>query len=104
MAVAVVWFQTYRVDPYSPVKITNNRVRLENGPNWEVFGSDVTTVSPNGIFRVRPVAPDSSLTLGGGCSGSFAKESRIDPICKKTARTVRKFDPTEQSGCFFVLG
>ncbi|PKI75966.1 hypothetical protein CRG98_003624 [Punica granatum] len=32
------------------------------------------------------------------------KESRIDPIYKKTARTVRKFNPTGQSGYFFVLG
>ncbi|OWM72551.1 hypothetical protein CDL15_Pgr005020 [Punica granatum] len=51
VAVVVVWFQTYRVDPYSPAKITENRVRLENKPNWAVFGSDVTTVSPDGILR-----------------------------------------------------
>ncbi|OWM66808.1 hypothetical protein CDL15_Pgr012400 [Punica granatum] len=51
VAMVVIWFQTYRVDLYSPVKITENRVRLENRPNRAVFGSDVTTVSPDGILR-----------------------------------------------------
>ncbi|PKI75870.1 hypothetical protein CRG98_003785 [Punica granatum] len=50
-AVVVVWFQTYRVDPYSPAKITEKRVRLENRPDWAVFGSEVNTVSPDGILR-----------------------------------------------------
>ncbi|PKI49667.1 hypothetical protein CRG98_029912 [Punica granatum] len=62
VAIVVVWFQTYRVDPYdpakitenrvdlySPAKITENRVRLEKRPDWAVFESDVTTVSFNGI-------------------------------------------------------
>ncbi|PKI47437.1 hypothetical protein CRG98_032178 [Punica granatum] len=51
VAVVVVWFHTYRVDPYSLTKIIENRVRLENRPDWAVFGSDVTTVSPDGILR-----------------------------------------------------
>ncbi|PKI44998.1 hypothetical protein CRG98_034605 [Punica granatum] len=51
VAVVVVWFQTYRVDLYSPAKFTENRVLLENKPDWAVFGSDVTTVSPDGILR-----------------------------------------------------
>ncbi|OWM75367.1 hypothetical protein CDL15_Pgr021083 [Punica granatum] len=50
VAVVVVWLQTYRVDPYSPANITENRVRLENRPDWAVFGSDVTTVSPDEIL------------------------------------------------------
>ncbi|OWM77481.1 hypothetical protein CDL15_Pgr016878 [Punica granatum] len=51
VVVVVVWFQTYRVDPYSPAKIMENRVRLENRPDWAVFESDVTMVSPNGVLR-----------------------------------------------------
>ncbi|PKI56498.1 hypothetical protein CRG98_023136 [Punica granatum] len=49
--VVVVWSHICRVDPYSPAKITENRVRLENRPDWAVFGSDVTPVSPDGILR-----------------------------------------------------
>ncbi|OWM77124.1 hypothetical protein CDL15_Pgr013215 [Punica granatum] len=50
VAMMVVWSQTYQVDPYSPAKITKSKVRLENKPDWAVFGSNVTTVSPNGIL------------------------------------------------------
>ncbi|OWM91609.1 hypothetical protein CDL15_Pgr022358 [Punica granatum] len=57
MQVVVVWFQTYRVDPYSPAKITENRVRLENRPDWAVFGSDFTTVSPDGIVMQGQCLP-----------------------------------------------
>ncbi|PKI40628.1 hypothetical protein CRG98_038977 [Punica granatum] len=51
VAVVVVWFQSCRVDPYSPAKITKNIVRLGNRPDWAVFGFDVTTVAPDGILR-----------------------------------------------------
>ncbi|PKI49537.1 hypothetical protein CRG98_030074 [Punica granatum] len=50
VTVVVVWFRTCRVDPYSPAKITKNRVGLENRPDWAIFGSDVTTVSLDGIL------------------------------------------------------
>ncbi|PKI48261.1 hypothetical protein CRG98_031344 [Punica granatum] len=83
VAMVVVWFQSYWVDPYSPTKITENKEHLGNRPDWAVFGSDVATESLDGVLM---------------------QESRIDPICKKIARTVRKFDPIGQSGCFFVVG
>ncbi|PKI64871.1 hypothetical protein CRG98_014738 [Punica granatum] len=48
VAVVVVWFQNCRVDPYSSAKITKNRARLGNRPDWAVFRSNVTTVAPDG--------------------------------------------------------
>ncbi|OWM76841.1 hypothetical protein CDL15_Pgr016488 [Punica granatum] len=47
VVVVVVWLQSYRVNPYSPSKITENRVRPGNRPDWAIFGSDVTTVAPD---------------------------------------------------------
>ncbi|PKI60537.1 hypothetical protein CRG98_019013 [Punica granatum] len=96
-------FQTYRVDPYSPVKITKNRVRLENRPDWAVFGSDVTTVSPDGILRQGQWLPTPTWPPEVAVVVVLRKESRINSISKKTSKTVRNFDPTGQSGCFFVL-
>ncbi|OWM87871.1 hypothetical protein CDL15_Pgr008317 [Punica granatum] len=51
VAVVVVWSQNCQVDPYSPAKITKNRARPGYKPDWVVFGSDVTTVAPDGILR-----------------------------------------------------
>ncbi|PKI73704.1 hypothetical protein CRG98_005945 [Punica granatum] len=50
VAVVVVWFQSYRIDPNNSAKITENRVRHGNRPDWAVFGSDVTMVAPDGIL------------------------------------------------------
>ncbi|PKI51776.1 hypothetical protein CRG98_027824 [Punica granatum] len=44
VTVVVVWFQSYRVDPYSPAKITKNRL------DWAVLGSEDTTEAPDGIL------------------------------------------------------
>ncbi|PKI70091.1 hypothetical protein CRG98_009554 [Punica granatum] len=120
VAAMVVWFKSYRVgpyipakitenrshrvDPYIPVKIMENRARPRNGPDWAVFGSDVATESPDGILRQGQWIPTSNLPPEVVAIVVLQKESRIDPICKKTAGTVRKFDPTWQSGYFFIMG
>ncbi|PKI40704.1 hypothetical protein CRG98_038904 [Punica granatum] len=100
----VVCSQSYWVDPYRLAKITENRVRLENRPDWAVFGSDVTVVSSDGIlrqsqWRLTPNSPPEVAVVV-----IFRKESQIDPIYEKTAQTVRNFDLTGQSGCFFFMG
>ncbi|PKI74468.1 hypothetical protein CRG98_005150 [Punica granatum] len=70
----------------------------------QVFGSGFTTVDPDGILMQsqRLLTPNSPPKMT--VVVVVQKESRIDLICKKTAITVRYFDPTGQSGCFFVLG
>ncbi|OWM72785.1 hypothetical protein CDL15_Pgr024837 [Punica granatum] len=100
----VVCSQSYRVDPYSPAKITENRVRPGNWPDWAVFGSEFTTVDPNGILMHGQRLPTPNSPLEVMVVVVWRKGSRIDPICKKTAQTIRNFDPTGQLGCFFVLG
>ncbi|PKI42142.1 hypothetical protein CRG98_037458 [Punica granatum] len=82
----VVWFQTYRVDPYSPAKFTKNRVRLENRPDWAVFGSDITTLSPDGVLRQGCIDEEVTKALmkmecGRGrlkifCLGKLIKRAR----------------------------
>ncbi|PKI48947.1 hypothetical protein CRG98_030662 [Punica granatum] len=96
MTVVVVCSQSYRVDSYRPAKITENRVRLENRPDWAVFWSDVTVVSSDGILRQGQRLPTPNSPLEVVVVVVFQKESRIDPICKKTAQTARNFDPTGQ--------
>ncbi|OWM76874.1 hypothetical protein CDL15_Pgr010261 [Punica granatum] len=51
VAVVVFWSQSYRVDPYSPAKITENRARLEIRTRLAPVGSDVATEAPDGILR-----------------------------------------------------
>ncbi|OWM68515.1 hypothetical protein CDL15_Pgr023480 [Punica granatum] len=58
VAVVVIWFQTYRVDPYNPAKITENRVRLENKPRLGSFRVGRHHGVSRWNFEVRPVAPD----------------------------------------------
>ncbi|PKI34666.1 hypothetical protein CRG98_044943, partial [Punica granatum] len=52
---------SYRVDPYSPAKITENRARLEIRTRLAPVGSDVATEAADGILRQelsgRPVQP-----------------------------------------------
>ncbi|PKI42831.1 hypothetical protein CRG98_036782 [Punica granatum] len=43
--------KSYRVDPYSPAKITENRARLEFRTCLAPVGSDIVTVSPDEILR-----------------------------------------------------
>ncbi|PKI61212.1 hypothetical protein CRG98_018395 [Punica granatum] len=104
VTVVVVWFQNYRVDPYISAKITENRECLQNRPDWAVFGTNFTTVSPDGILRQsqRILTPKGTPEVASVLV--LQKDFRIDLICKKTARTVIKFDPTGQLGCFFMLG
>ncbi|PKI70109.1 hypothetical protein CRG98_009572 [Punica granatum] len=96
--------QSYWVDPYSPTKITENRVCPENWPYWAVFGSEFTTVDPDGILMQGQRLPTPNSPMKVMVVVVWRKGSRIDPICKKTAQTVRNFDPTGQSSYFFVLG
>ncbi|PKI71926.1 hypothetical protein CRG98_007694 [Punica granatum] len=96
--------QSYRVDPYSPAELTENRVRHGNWPDWAVFGSEFTTVDPDGILMQGQRLPTPNSPPEVMVVVFWRKGSRIDPICKKTTQTVRNFDPTGQSGCFFVLG
>ncbi|PKI72118.1 hypothetical protein CRG98_007505 [Punica granatum] len=95
---------TCRIDPYSPAKITKNRAHLGNRRDWAVFGSNITTVAPDGILRQGQQLPTPNRPLEVTVVVVMRKESRIDSIYKKTARTVRKTDSTGQSGYFFVLG
>ncbi|PKI51099.1 hypothetical protein CRG98_028528 [Punica granatum] len=44
------FIESYRVDPYSPAKFTENRVRPVNWPDGAVFKSEFTTVDPDGIL------------------------------------------------------
>ncbi|OWM66804.1 hypothetical protein CDL15_Pgr012396 [Punica granatum] len=104
MIVVVVCSQSYRVDSYSPAKITENRVCPGNWPNWAVFRSKFTTVDSNRILMQGQWLPTPNSPPEVSVVVDFRKESRIDLICKRTARTVRNFDLIVQSGCFFVLG
>ncbi|OWM83062.1 hypothetical protein CDL15_Pgr011744 [Punica granatum] len=94
MAVVVVWFQSYRVDPYSPAKITENKARPGNRPDWAVFRSNVTMVAPDGILLQGWWLPTSKRPPEVTVVIVRRKESRVDPICKKNAKTVRKSDMT----------
>ncbi|PKI52161.1 hypothetical protein CRG98_027457 [Punica granatum] len=100
----VVCSQSYRVDPYSPAKIMENRVRPGNWPDWAVFGSEFTTVDPDGILIQGQRLPTPNSPPEVMVWSFWGKGSRINPICKKTARTVKNFNPIGQSGCFFFLG
>ncbi|PKI26454.1 hypothetical protein CRG98_048857, partial [Punica granatum] len=51
VTVVVVWSQSYRVDPYSPAKIKENRARLEIRTRLAPVGSDVATEAPDGNFE-----------------------------------------------------
>ncbi|PKI73823.1 hypothetical protein CRG98_005807 [Punica granatum] len=68
------------------------------------FGSEFTTVDPDGILMQGQRLPTPNSPPEVMVVVVWRKESRIDPICKKTAQTVRNVNPTGQSGCFFVLG
>ncbi|PKI37352.1 hypothetical protein CRG98_042257 [Punica granatum] len=108
--------ESYRVDPYNPAKITENRTRLEIRTRLAPVGSDVAAEAPDGILRqvgsdVATEAPDGIVEQGQRLPTAnsplevamvvvFQKESWIDPIYKKTVQTVRNFDPTGQSGVF----
>ncbi|PKI69686.1 hypothetical protein CRG98_009957 [Punica granatum] len=100
----VVWSQSYRVDPYSPAKITENRARLEIWTRLTQVGLDVTTEAPDGSFEQGQRLPTDNAPPEVAVVVVFRKESWIEPIYKKTVQTVRNFDPTGQSGCFFFLG
>ena len=104
MTVVVVCSQSCRVDPYSPAKITQNRARLEFRTRLAQVGSDVATEAPDGIFEQGQRLPTANSPPEVAVVVVFRKESWINPIYKKTAQTVRNFDPTGQSGCFFFLG
>ncbi|PKI49241.1 hypothetical protein CRG98_030350 [Punica granatum] len=83
VAVVVIWFKCCRVDPYSPAKITENRARLGNKPDWAVLGSDVTTVVPDGIlvqgrWLHTPKRPPVVTVVV-----VWRKEIRVDPNRKK---------------------
>ncbi|PKI73453.1 hypothetical protein CRG98_006161 [Punica granatum] len=70
VTVVVVWFQSYRARP-------------RNRPNWVVFGSDITTVAPDGILTqgqwlLTPKRPPEVTVVI-----VRRKESRIDSICKE---------------------
>ncbi|PKI78553.1 hypothetical protein CRG98_001060 [Punica granatum] len=93
-----------RVDPYSPAKITQNRARLEFRTRLAQVGSDIATEAPDGIFELGQRLSTANSPPEVTVVVVFRKESSIDPICKKTVQTVRNFDPTGQSGCFFFLG
>ncbi|PKI58782.1 hypothetical protein CRG98_020841 [Punica granatum] len=60
----------------------------------QVFGSEFTTVDPDGILMqgqrlLTPNSPPEVMVVV-----IRRKGSQIDPICKKTAQTVRNFGPT----------
>ncbi|PKI74539.1 hypothetical protein CRG98_005081 [Punica granatum] len=73
----VVWFQSCQVDLYNPAKITENRARPGNRPDWAICGLDVTTVAPDGILRQgqwfptpnRPPKNDKASWHGGRSQG-----------------------------------
>ncbi|OWM90840.1 hypothetical protein CDL15_Pgr011600 [Punica granatum] len=71
----VVCSQSYRVDPYSPAKIMENRVRPGNWPDWAVFGSEFTTVDPDGILI------QVSSSLGEHLKSEKASEMMCDELC-----------------------
>ncbi|PKI56562.1 hypothetical protein CRG98_023088 [Punica granatum] len=104
VAVVIVCFQSYRVDPYSLAKITENRIRPRNRPDWAVFESDFTTVAPNGILRQGQRLQTPNRPPEVAAVFVLQKDSPIDLICKKNRKSGKKFDPTRQSGCFFMLG
>ncbi|PKI65235.1 hypothetical protein CRG98_014384 [Punica granatum] len=78
----VVWFQSYRVDPYNPAKIMKNRARPGNRPDG-ILGSDVTTVALDGILRQAGFSGISRLldTLGL-CGEMFDGFCRLKPTRK----------------------
>ncbi|PKI50186.1 hypothetical protein CRG98_029430 [Punica granatum] len=74
---------SYRVDPYSPAKITENRVHSGNWPVWAVFGSEFTTVDPDGILRQGQRLP----TPNSPPEGSYNLELTCDAnVCPKDER------------------
>ncbi|PKI67873.1 hypothetical protein CRG98_011731 [Punica granatum] len=89
VTVVVVWFQSYRVDPYTPAKITKNRARPGNRPDWVVFGSDVTMVAPDGILMQGQWFPTPKRPLEFAVVVVQRKDSRIGSICKENTKTVR---------------
>ncbi|PKI63032.1 hypothetical protein CRG98_016556 [Punica granatum] len=78
--------------------------RLEFRTRLAQVGLDVATEAPDGIFEQGQRLPTANSPPEVAVVVVFRKESWIDPICKKTVLTVRNFDPTGQSGCFFFLG
>ncbi|PKI58129.1 hypothetical protein CRG98_021478 [Punica granatum] len=92
------FIESYRVDPYSPAKITKNRVRPGKRPDSAVFRSEFTTVDPDGTLMQGQQIPTPNSPPEVMVVVVWRKGSRIDPICKKLALTLRNFDPTGQSG------
>ncbi|OWM64672.1 hypothetical protein CDL15_Pgr013830 [Punica granatum] len=82
-------WQSYRVDPYTPAKITKNRARPGNRPDWVVFGSDVTMVAPDGILMQGQWFPTPKRPLEFAVVVVQRKDSRIGSICKENTKTVR---------------
>ncbi|PKI58096.1 hypothetical protein CRG98_021523 [Punica granatum] len=61
-----------------------------------VFGSEFSTVDPDGILRQGQRLPNPNSPPEVTVVVVFRNESRIDQICKKTPQTVRNFNPTGQ--------
>ncbi|PKI42656.1 hypothetical protein CRG98_036938 [Punica granatum] len=83
---------------------SNVATEAPDGILRQVFWSEFSTVDPDGILMQGQRLPTPNSPPEVMVVVVWLKGSRIDPICKKTAQTVRNFDPTGQSGCFFVLG
>ncbi|PKI66854.1 hypothetical protein CRG98_012720 [Punica granatum] len=99
VAVVVVWFQSYRVDPYSLAKITENRVRPRNRPDWARFGSDVTTVAPDGILmqgRCSRLLRDPRRWLWCSFGSRVIGLTRIALQRSRKTEYVLETDPTGQ--------
>ncbi|OWM78219.1 hypothetical protein CDL15_Pgr015038 [Punica granatum] len=86
VVVVVVWSQICRVDPYSPAKITENKVRLEIRPGWAIFGSNVTPVSLDGILRLDIFMEEKATCMekkprerGGKGQGAAALGQPVGP-------------------------
>ncbi|PKI61639.1 hypothetical protein CRG98_017970 [Punica granatum] len=90
--------------PIQSCKNHPNRARLEFRTRLAQVGSDVATEAPDGMFEQGQRLPTANSSSEVAVVVVFRKESWIDPIYKKIVQTVRNFDPTGQSGCFFFLG
>ncbi|PKI73240.1 hypothetical protein CRG98_006375 [Punica granatum] len=91
VVVVVIWFQSCRVDPYSHAKITENRARPKNRSDWAVFGSDVTTVAPDGILMQGQRVPTPKRPPEVAVVVVWFQSCRVDPysltkITKNRAR------------------
>ncbi|PKI78418.1 hypothetical protein CRG98_001191 [Punica granatum] len=75
-----------RVDRYSPVKITENRARPRNKPDWAVFGSNVTTVALDEILLQVQWLPTPKRPPEVAMVVVRRKEPRIDLICKENRK------------------